>query len=458
MPISVLTTPLLLLLALLATPPAQPPPPARPNIVLILVDDLGYGDLSSYGARDLRTPHLDALMRRGVRSDHFYANSPVCSPTRAALLTGRYPDLVGIPGVIRMDPADNWGYLAPDARLLPQFLKKAGYHTALVGKWHLGLESPNLPNDRGFDHFQGHLEGMMDDYYTHLRFGENFLRHNDKPIRAEGHATDLTTDWATGYLKSRQKAAAPFFLYLAYNAPHDPIQPPADWLERVKKREPALPEKRAKLAALIEHLDDSIGKVLAALQANGQAENTLVVFTSDNGGRLSVGASCAPWRGGKEDMYEGGIREPFCVVWPGKIKPGSRHEGVTLAMDLMPTLLEAAGVPVPSGLDGVSVLPALLGGSQPNLADRNLIWVRREGNPRYRGRDYYAVRRGNWKLVQNSPFQPYELYDLATDSLETRNLADDNKAKLEELYRVLMAHLQKSAAVPWQKGEPRSEE
>ncbi|MBD0258916.1 MAG: sulfatase-like hydrolase/transferase, partial [Cytophagales bacterium] len=211
MPISVLTTPLLLLLALLAPPPPQPP--ARPNILLILVDDLGYGDLSSYGARDLRTPHLDALMQRGVRSDHFYANSPVCSPTRAALLTGRYPDLVGIPGVIRMDPADNWGYLAPDARLLPQYLRKAGYHTALVGKWHLGLESPNLPNDRGFDHFQGPLEGMMDDYYTHLRFGENVLRHNARPIRAEGHATDLTTGWAVDYLKSRQKAAAPFFLY-----------------------------------------------------------------------------------------------------------------------------------------------------------------------------------------------------------------------------------------------------
>ncbi len=457
MPLSVLTTPLLLLLALLAPPPPQPPP-ARPNILLILVDDLGYGDLSGYGAKDLRTPHLDALMGRGVRSDHFYANSPVCSPTRAALLTGRYPDLVGIPGVIRMDPADNWGYLSPDARLLPAYLKKAGYHTALVGKWHLGLQAPNLPNDRGFDHFQGHLEGMMDDYYTHLRFGENFLRLNEKPIQVEGHATDLTTDWAIQYLKSRQKAKDPFFLYLAYNAPHDPVQPPAEWLERVKKRDPALPEKRAKLAALIEHLDDGIGKVLSALQANGQAENTLVVFTSDNGGRLSVGASCAPWRGGKEDMYEGGIREPFCAVWPGKIKPGSRHEGVALTMDLMPTLLEAAGVPVPPGLDGVSVLPALLGQPQPGLADRHLIWVRREGNPRYRGRDYYAVRRGDWKLLQNSPFQPYELYNLSTDSLETHNLADENKAKLEELYRVLMAHLQKAATVPWQKAEARSGE
>jgi arylsulfatase A-like enzyme len=457
MNLSALTTLFLLLLSWWAPPPPEPPP-ARPNILLILVDDLGYGDLSGYGARDLRTPHLDALLARGVRSSHFYANSPVCSPTRAALLTGRYPDLVGIPGVIRMDPADNWGYLSPKAQLLPGYLKKAGYHTALVGKWHLGLESPNLPNDRGFDHFQGHLEGMMDDYYTHLRFGENFLRRNSQPIRAEGHATDLTTDWAIGYLKSRQKAKDPFFLYLAYNAPHDPVQPPADWLERVKKREPALPEKRAKLAALIEHLDDGIGKVLAALRANGQADNTLVVFTSDNGGRLSVGASCAPWRGGKEDMYEGGIREPFCAAWPGKIKPGSRQEGVALTMDLMPTLLEAAGVPVPPGLDGVSVLPALLGQPQPNLTDRTLIWVRREGNPRYRGRDYYAVRRGNWKLVQNSPFQPYELYDLAADSLETRNLADANKPKLEELYRLLMAHLQKSGTVPWQKGEVRSEE
>jgi arylsulfatase A-like enzyme len=392
-----------------------------------------------------------------VRSGHFYANSPVCSPTRAALLSGRYPDLVGIPGVIRSDPADNWGYLSPDARLLPQYLQKAGYHTALVGKWHLGLESPNLPNQRGFDHFHGFMGDMMDDYYHHLRFGENFLRLNGKTIQAEGHATDLTTSWAVDYLNSRQKAKDPFFLYLAYNAPHDPVQPPDEWLKKVQGRQPNISEKRAKLAALIEHLDDSIGKVLAALRANGQDRNTLIVFTSDNGGRLSNGASCAPWRGGKEDMYEGGIRERFCTVWPGNIKPGSRYEGVALTMDLMPTLLEAAGTSPPAGLDGVSILPALTGKTLPLLAERNLVWVRREGNPRYRGRDYYAVRRGDWKLVQNTPFQPYELYNLATDSLETRNLAHENKPKLEELYCILMAHLQRAATVPWQR-EPEKPE
>jgi arylsulfatase A-like enzyme len=235
------------------------------------------------------------------------------------------------------------------------------------------------------------------------------------------------------------------------------VQPPNEWLKKVQGREPNLSEKRAKLVALIEHLDDGIGKVLTALRANGQDRNTLIVFTSDNGGRLSNGASCAPWRGGKEDMYEGGIREPFCAVWPGKIKPGSRHEGVSLTMDLMPTLLEAAGAPMPDGLDGVSILPALTGQPQSLLPERNLVWVRREGNPRYRGRDYYAVRRGDWKLVQNSPFQPYELYNLATDSLETRNLADENKPKLEELYRVLMAHLQRAATVPWQRAAVQQE-
>ena len=195
---------------------------AQPNVLVILVDDLGFGDLSSYGATDLRSPHIDELVRRGMRFDHFYANCPVCSPTRASLLSGRYPELVGVPGVIRTHAADSWGFLDPSVTLLPQVLKDAGYDTAIVGKWHLGLRDPNLPNQRGFDLVHGFLGDMMDDYFTHLRHGNNYMRRNENEIHPDGHATDLFSDWACDYLETRS-GEKPFFLYLAYNAPHTPI-------------------------------------------------------------------------------------------------------------------------------------------------------------------------------------------------------------------------------------------
>ncbi len=202
----------------------------HPNIIVVMADDLGRGDYSAYGTPDIRTPNIDRLCREGATLENMYANSCVCSPSRAALLTGCYPDRVGVPGVIRHVPADSWGYLSPSAVLLPRLLKAAGYHTALVGKWHLGLESPNMPGERGFDLFHGFLGDMMDDYRTHLRGVHNFMRRNQQVIEPEGHATDLFSDWACDYLQERAQAGGPFFLYLAYNAPHDPIQPPAEWL------------------------------------------------------------------------------------------------------------------------------------------------------------------------------------------------------------------------------------
>ena len=322
---------------------AQNSPSESPNVVVILADDLGFGDLSSFGAKDLRTPNIDALLASGVRFNNFYANSPVCSPSRAALLSGKYPDLVGVPGLVRTYPADNWGYLSEKAVLLPRMLKNAGYHTAIVGKWNLGLESPNLPTERGFDFFHGFLGDMMEDYYTHLRHGRNYMRRNEEVIEPKGHATDLFTDWSIDYLKQRREDGRKFFLYLAYNAPHVPIQPPDVWLRRVEERAPDLDPKRAKMVALIEHLDMSVGRVLAALKENGQTENTLIIFTSDNGGQISAGANCGPWRGAKEDMFEGGIRVPMCASWPGRIPAGSHSDEVAVTMDLTPTVCEAAG-------------------------------------------------------------------------------------------------------------------
>jgi len=420
----------------------------KPNIVVILVDDLGFGDLSSHGATDLKSPHIDKLMSRGMRFDRFYANCPVCSPTRAALLSGRYPDLVGVPGVIRTHIKNNWGFLAPHATLLPAMLKRAGYHSAIVGKWHLGMHSPSTPTERGFDHFHGFLGDMMDDYYHHRRHGINYMRLGDTEIDPEGHATDLFSQWAIDYLRGRATKEQPFFLYLAYNAPHTPIQPPAEWLEKVKRREPGISDRRAKLVALIEHMDAGIGKVVDAIETLGISEETLIVFTSDNGGQLNVGANNGPLRAGKQDMYEGGIREPMCAVWPGKIAPGSRSNRLAMTMDIFPTACELAGVEIRQEIDGVSFAPTLLGKNQPET-DRFLFWVRREGG-RYGGRAYYAARHGDFKLVQNSPFEPLELYNLSDDPKEEKPL-EKKHPMYRKLFTALQGHVSKSGAVPWQK-------
>ncbi len=428
-----------------AAEPALPPP----NILVILADDLGYGDLGCYGAGDLQTPHIDQFAKDGVRFENFYANCPVCSPTRASLLTGKYPELVGVPGVIRTHPEDSWGYLAEDAVLLPAPLEKAGYTTALVGKWHLGLEPRDHPLERGFDYFHGFLGDMMDDYYTHRRFGNNYMRRQRDVIDPEGHATELFSDWACEFLEHRESETAPFFLLLTYNAPHTPIQPPQAWVDRVVEREPAIEPRRAKLVALIEQMDAGIGRVIRTLRETGQYENTLVIFTSDNGGQLSVGANNGPLRDGKQSMYEGGIKVPCLAVWPAKIAPGTEIDVQAMTMDLFPTLCEIAGVAIESPVDGVSLTPQLRGANRP-LPMRPLFYHRREGNRRYQGLTTQAVRLGDWKLLKNSPFQPYELYHLADDPREEHDLAGEQRGKFDELAALMRRQIQRGGSVPWQ--------
>ncbi|MBX2820989.1 MAG: sulfatase-like hydrolase/transferase [Rhodothermaceae bacterium] len=422
----------------------------RPNIVLILADDLGYGDLSSYGAEDLKTPHIDALVEGGMRFDQFYANSPVCSPTRASLLSGRYPQMVGVPGVIRTRDSDNWGHLSRDAVLLPAMLKRGGYHTALIGKWHLGLEAPNRPTERGFDLFHGFLGDMMDDYYEHRRHGINYMRYNTDAIRPEGHATDLFTDWSIDYIEDRAESSAPFFLFLSYNAPHTPIQPPEEWVEQVTDREPGISEQRARLVALIEHMDDGIGKVIQALKDTEAYENTILIFTSDNGGQLNVGANNGALRDGKQSMYEGGLKVPTAMIWEGKINPGSRTDHMALSMDLFPTLVEAAGLSVTHFIEGKSFFSILTGQMQFS-EPRDFFFSRREGGTRYSGKTIEAIRRGDWKLLQNSPFASLELYNLRDDPLEQNNLMDEAREIYQELERALREHIRLSGQVAWQR-------
>ena len=423
---------------------------AKPNILVILCDDLGRGEYSAFGTKDIRTPNIDRLCREGLIFDNFYANSCVCSPSRAALLTGCFPDRVGVPGVIRdEDPDSNWGYLSQKAKLLPEMLKFAGYHSEIVGKWHLGINSPNTPTERGFDQFDGFLGDMMDDYWTHLRHGLNLMRHNKETVSPEGHATDIFTDWACRYLDEQSKSKQPFFLYLAYNAPHDPIQPKPEWLEKVKAREPGISEKRARLVALIEHLDDGIGKVLAKLDETGLAKNTLVIFTSDNGGVLANGANNGPWRSGKTHMYEGGLRVPGVARWPDHIAPGTHSNRICLLMDIFPTAMEAAGLTPPEGIDGVSFLPTVRGESQPD-PDRDLYWVWREGGLIHQGNTTEALRLGDWKLVRDNPFAPIEMYNLKDDPKETTDLADKEKSTFRNLSVILRREIQRGGAVPWQ--------
>ncbi len=421
-----------------------------PNILLILTDDQGYHDVSYYGTKDIQTPYIDQIAAEGMRFDNFYANCPVCSPTRAALLTGRYQDYVGVPGVIRTHAVNSWGYLNPTATLLPQELKMAGYHTAIIGKWHLGLESPNTPVKRGFDYFHGWLGDMMDDYYTHRRHDINYMRMNGQEIDPKGHATDLFTQWSVDYIKSQADDERPFFLYLAYNAPHFPVQPPQEWLDMVIKREKGIDGTRAKLVAFIEHMDDGIGKVVNALKESGQYENTIIVFSSDNGGHLPSKANNGPLRDGKQSMYEGGLKVPTAISWPDKIAKGSVSEQRYLSMDLYPTLLALAELEPKDAIEGRSFLPELLNGAQ-KAEERPLYFTRREGGMAYGGQSIYAVRQGDWKLLQNKPFEPYELYNLKDDPLETNNLVEQEPEKLQELNEVLMKHIQKGGQVPWQK-------
>ena len=453
-----------LLLAALLTP--TQPAASPPNVLFILADDLGFGDLACQGAADMRTPHVDGLFASGLTFDHFYANCPVCSPTRAALMSGRYPGFAGVPGVVRPWPEDNWGYLRPDLKLLPARLGDAGYRTALVGKWHLGGEPHNgvmnHPLDRGFDRFEGFLGGMLSDYNSHVRRfpgGEerNMMRSGRETVDPRGHATDLFSDWAVSYLRERGRERSrlgerrPFFLYLAYNAPHTPIQPPPDWAAKVKKREPGITDKRAKLVALIEHMDHGIGRVLEALDETGLSEETLVVFTSDNGGQLSAGANNGPLRGGKETVYEGGLRVPCAVRWPGVTTAGTRTGLRALTMDWFPTLLDAAGAEYDAAaFDARTLTPTLRGEAQAPLRDE-WHFTRREGRPHvFGGKTIDAVIHDGWKLVQDDPFGPRELFHLADDPNETTDVAGENRAIFLDLAGRMQDRIRREGAVPWQ--------
>jgi len=276
------------------------------------------------------------------------------------------------------------------------------------------------------------------------------MRLNMDEIDPKGHATELFTEWSVDYIKEKAKSDKPFFLYLAYNAPHSPIQPPEEWLMRVKQRNPNMDEKRAKIVALIEHLDDAVGRVVKAVEESELSEDTLIMFVSDNGGDIPAGASNAPLHGGKGQMFEGGINVPACAMWKNHIPPGLVSERVLLTMDVFPTVSEVADAEITHEINGLSFLDTLLGQNNAKYDDRFLFWMRREGGLRYGGQVFYASRYKNWKLLQNTPFEPLKLYNLENDPNE-QNPLDENSGEYRTLFNELQKHIIRSGAVAWQK-------
>ncbi|MFN0123333.1 MAG: sulfatase-like hydrolase/transferase [Blastocatellia bacterium] len=388
----------------------------KPNIVLIVADDLGYADLGVQGSADIVTPHIDSIAKNGVRFTHGYVTAPVCNATRAALLTGRYQQRFGIELLPGPNPV-NYG-LPLTERMLPERLKTLGYATSLVGKWHLGNQTQFQPPQRGFDEFFGFL-GALHSYTVWNQPGNPILR-GATAVNENTYLTEAFTREAVDFIE--RKRDQPFFLYLAYNAAHSPMQAPADALARFSH----IPAgNRRTLAAMMSVMDDGVGRVLAKLREHKLEENTLVVFHSDNGGDPGDNASVnTPFNGQKFQLFEGGIRVPFMMQWKGYLPAGVVNETVVMAPDVFPTALAAAqgrGF-TDATLDGVNLIPYLLGveTAPPHEA---LYW--RYGQPQY------AMRAGNWKLLFMG--NTLRLYNLAADPGEQNNLAEANADKLNEL-------------------------
>lgn len=354
--------------------------------------------------------------------------------------------------MIRTQDNNSWGYFDPSVPTLADRLAAAGYHTGIIGKWHLGLRPENSPTARGFDHFHGFLGDMMDDYRTHRREGFNYMRLQDGEIDPPGHATELFSQWAVDYMKSRKDTEQPFFMYLAFNAPHFPIQPPADWVGRAAERLPAADEKRIANVAFVEHVDHHVGVVLDAIDSLGLADNTAVILTSDNGGSVGHAQSNVPWRGGKQDHYDGGLKVPFVARVPGVTDAGSHSDYQGLTFDAAATFLELAGAAADDRDDAVSLIPELSGEEMPG--DRELYFVRREGNRQYGGEAYHAIIADGHKLMRNRPGEPYQLFDLTADPGEQVDLIDRRRRVADDLQKRLMRHIQAGGQTAWQKSLP----
>ena len=392
---------------------------SKPNIIVILADDLGYGDVGFNGCREIPTPNLDALARSGARFSSGYASHPYCSPSRAGLLTGRHQQRFGHEG----NPAGAKG-LPLTETLLPAVLKAHGYQTAAIGKWHLGGAPDFWPTQRGFDYWYGFRGGSMD-YWGGDGKGIGIVRNGTPvPKSEQSYLTDDFSREAADFIGRNQDK--PFFLYLAYNAPHSPDQVTKAHLKKTEHIEYG---RRAVYGAMVAGMDEGIGKVLQKLDDLKLRDQTLVFFFSDNGGRVD-GAVNFPFRGHKGMLFEGGIRVPFCVSWPTRIPGGKTFDAPITALDIFPTVLAAAGIPKPEelSLDGLNLLPHLTDGKN-EMPARTLVWRYTTGRNEYG----YAVRDGNYKLVSSVYKGKKLLFNLETDPFEQHDLTADHADIVQRL-------------------------
>jgi arylsulfatase A len=412
---------------------AQSGDASRPNVVLIITDDVGYGDIGSYGAPDVKTPNIDSLARNGTRLTDFYA-APNCSPTRAALISGRYQQRVRIEnplGAARLAAEQG---LRATGRTLPQLLKNNGYRTGLVGKWHLGYKLEFSPNAHGFDYFFGFKSGLID-YYQHTdTSGEHDLFENGEPTHVSGYSTDLFTERSVAFIE--KNAGQPFFLEVAFNAAHWPFQVPdhpsvAPDNARFVQPQDDPTNTRRDYVAILERADQGVGRILSTLDRLGLSRNTLVIYTQDNGGEWL--SRNAPLFHRKSTLWEGGIRVPAIFKWPGRIPAGKTSAQVGIIMDLTATILAVTNSPVPSDarLEGINLLPLLQAGARPT--ERTLFW--RITGPARRQR---AVRQGDWKLLHDgaNPGNPM-LFNLANDIGERNDLTAQRPDLVKRLFPLI---------------------
>jgi arylsulfatase A-like enzyme len=412
---------------------------AKPNVMVIIADDLGYHDVGFQGSKEIPTPHLDKLAARSLICTNGYVSHPFCSPTRAGIMTGRYQHRFGHENNPAWLPESTSAGLSMNETTFPALMKNAGYTTGAVGKWHLGAHPQFHPNKRGFDEYFGALGGGHM-YFPGTKGGAEYTIPLNRNGTDEPHTKYLTEqfgDEGAAFVGRHASDGKPWMLYLAFNAPHTPLQAPTEWLEKFA----AIPqEQRRTYAAMVAAMDAAIGGVLAKLDETKQAENTLIFFVSDNGGPNLAKKSGvnftdnSPLRGAKGDVHEGGMRVPFLVSWPAKIKPG-KYDQPVIALDFLPTALAAADSTAPGNLDGVNLLPFLTG--EKTTAPHDTLFFR-TGGPGGNS----AVRRGNWKLVRLGKAEP-ELYDLAADIGESKNVAAKHPQIVQELV---------TAIAEWEKG------
>ncbi|MGC6488648.1 MAG: sulfatase-like hydrolase/transferase [Planctomycetota bacterium] len=414
---------------------------ARPHVVVIVSDDAGYGDFGVHGAEDIRTPRIDSIARQGVRFTDGYVSGPVCSPSRAGLMTGRYQQRFGHELNIPPKFSEENG-LPLTERTMADELKAAGYRTVALGKWHLGYADKFHPCSRGFDHYWGFLQGARSYFPLEKPTRLNRLLR-DREVQPESfdYMTDELGRKAADYIA--QRGDEPLFLYLAYNAVHTPMHATEGDLEGVDG-----PQKRRKLIAMTHALDRSVGYVLDALDEAGIADDTLVFFVNDNGGATNNASQNGPLRGRKGTVWEGGIRVPFFARWPNGLPSGAVYRRPVIALDILPTSLAAAGAAQTGAqpLDGVDLLPFVRGeqGARPHDV---LLW--RHGDTKW------AVRDGDWKLVQQGD-EPLQLFDLAADIAEEHDLAGSQPERVRQLRSHYETWRQELAPPRWRYGRQRA--